>query len=557
MRTPLTYLSILLTTCIPMLAWGKKPNIILIVADDMGYSDIGCYGSEIKTPTIDALAANGVRFSQFYNSTRCCPTRASLLTGLYPHQAGIGHMTEDRKIPSYQGTLTRNSLTIPELLKQNGYATGMTGKWHLIQGNKLDPNHRNWPNNRGFEYFFGTIPGHGSQWAPKGLFLNQTPIAPKKGFFYTDAIAEHAIKFIDQSIGKKKPFFLYMPFTAPHYPLHAREKTINSYETTYRVGWDVIRKNRMQRLRSSGLLPKETSLSPRDPASLPWSEEPHKRWQSHRMQVYAAMVDEMDQAIARVINRLKKKNQYSNTLIVFISDNGGSNEGHLNNTIERLNKPWKSSMFPEKTHDGHPVMPGDFPNLFLGPENTYGSYGIKWANVSNTPFRRHKSWLHEGGISSPAIIHWPDKIKSPAISHAPAHVIDILPTFLAASGTSYPDENPAEAIQKTEGLNLLSNDPDSPRGIGWEHEGNRAFRLGKWKIVSEYPGSWKSFYPYKKQGRWELYNMETDRTELNDLSTTHPKILKKLTAGYKQWAEHAGVIPWKTLEKNHPVQSIQ
>lgn len=554
--------------CLSLLALGhaqaqsatqaeSKPNIILIVADDMGFSDLGCYGSEIKTPTLDQLGHQGLRLSQFYNGTRCCPSRSAILTGLYPHQAGIGHMTEDRGLAAYSGTLTNTCVTIPEVLKKNGYATGMTGKWHLIRHNRLDTTNPNWPTARGFDYFYGTIPGHGSLWDPKGLFLNKTPQKAEKGFFYTDAIADHAIEFIDISTAAKKPFFLYMPFTAPHYPLHAREKTINQYEDTYKIGWDAIRQQRYEGLKKEGILKAETKLSPRDPASPAWDKEEHKRWQAHRMQVFAAMVQEMDEAIGHVIEKLKTNKQFDNTLIVFISDNGGSNEGHLNNTIERLNKPWKSSMFPDKTLDGHPVMPGDFTNLYLGPDNTYGSYGISWANVSNAPFRRHKSWLHEGGISAPCIVHWPAKIKKPAIQHAPAHVIDLMPTFLEASQSTYPTQYKGNAITALEGKSLFAKDLDKDRGIGWEHEGNRAYRIGPWKIVSEYPGSWKTFYPYPEQGEWELYNMDNDRTELNNLAKKHPEILAKLVKEYQQWSKRLGVIDWKTLQKKHPVESIQ
>lgn len=536
-----------------------KPNIVFIVADDLGFSDLGCYGSEIHTPTLDSLAHSGMRFTQFYNGTRCCPSRASFLTGQYAHTAGIGHMTENRGLPAYQGDLSANVVTMAEVLKSSGYATGMTGKWHLTPHSKKGKSEHNWPNNRGFDYFFGTLPGHGSLWDPKGLFLNKEPIKAEKGFFYTDEIAAHSIKFIKQNAGQK-PFFLYVPFTAPHYPLHAREETINKYEGVYSKGWDQLREDRFVGLKKTGILSAATKLSPRDPASIPWEDSPHKRWQAHRMQVFAAMIDEMDQAIGQIVTTLKETKQYDNTLIVFISDNGGSNEGHLYNTIERLEKPWTSSMFPEKTLDGYPVMPGDFPNLYLGPDNTYGSYGIRWASVSNTPFRRHKSWVHEGGISTPCIMHWPAKLKQQKTSKHISHIIDLMPTFVDAAQATYPKTFNGKTIPAMEGLSLLPLIEDkelSPRGIAWEHEGNRAYRKGKWKIVSEHPGSWKFFYPYKEEGKWELYDMENDRSELNNLATKHPEVLAELKADYDAWGKRVGVVPFAILERDHAVESTQ
>ena len=355
------------------------------------------------------------------------------------------------------------------------------------------------------------------------------------------------MKFIQQA--GDKPLFLYVPFTAPHYPLHAREETISSYDGVYDVGWDEIRKRRHAALISRGLIPSQTKLAPRDPASVPWETDPNHQWQAHRMQVYAAMITEMDAAIGKVIGELKAKGILNNTLIVFVSDNGGSNEGHLNNTIERMKKNWTSSVIPKQTLDGKPVKPGDWPGVKLGGPETYGSYGPRWANVSNTPFRRHKSWTHEGGISTPCIMHWPNRLKAGATTNAVAHLIDLLPTFMEASETD---------IANPEGMNLiplfqqqLGDDVRSnfdSREIGWEHEGNRAFRSGKWKIVSEFPGTWKTMYPYSKDGKWELYDIEVDRTELNDLASKNPVKLKELTTKYKRWAKRVGVVAWEELE---------
>jgi arylsulfatase A-like enzyme len=517
-------------------ATGEQPNIVLIVADDLGYTDLGCYGSEIRTPALDALAKKGVRYSQFYNAARCCPSRACLLTGLYPHQAGVGHMTYDAGEPGYRGELNRDVPTIAEVLKESGYFTAMSGKWHVTPNTKPDSPQDNWPCQRGFDEFYGTLPGHGSLWEPKGLMRNNTPVKPSKDFFYTDAIADHAISFINSA--KEKPLFLYVAFTAPHYPLHAREQTIVSYDGVYDVGWDEIRRRRHARLIEKGLLPKGTRLAPRDPASVPWEQDPHQKWQAHRMQVFAAMITEMDAAIGRIVAALKATGKSENTLLVFVSDNGGSNEGHLNNTIERMKKPWTSSMIPEKTPDGKPVHAGDWPGDPLGGPATYGSYGPRWANVSNTPFRRHKSWVHEGGIATPCIVSTPFRPGSKGtISHQPAHLVDLLPTMAKLAGSS--------KNVNTEGRNLFSNSGE--RELGWEHEGNRAYRKGNWKIVSEFPGTWTTMYPYKKQGRWELYDLKRDRTELTDLADQRPATLKEIVQAYEKWAKRIGVVQWEKL----------
>ncbi|MFT7640524.1 MAG: arylsulfatase A-like enzyme [Pirellulaceae bacterium] len=524
-----------------------RPNIVLIVADDLGFSDLGCYGSEIRTPALDRLATNGTRFSQFYNAARCCPSRASLLTGLYPHQAGVGHMTYDAGSPGYRGELRTDVPTVAEVLKRDGYFTAMAGKWHVTPHTKPDSPQENWPKQRGFDQFFGTLPGHGSLWDPKGLMRNNRPIRAAEGFFYTDAIADHAIQFMGAA--GEKPFFLYVPFTAPHYPLHAREKTIASYDGVYDIGWDQIRSQRHKRLIAKGMLDKANKLAPRDPASVAWKDENQRKWQAHRMQVFAAMVTEMDSAIGRIVESLKKNGQLKNTLLVFISDNGGSNEGHLRNTIERMKKPWTSSMIPKETHAGVAVRAGDWPGERLGGPATYGSYGPRWANVSNTPFRRHKSWVHEGGIAAPCIVHWPNKIanKEPAVSHSVSHsvshIVDLLPTFVEASGL--------KSKVTSEGTSLLPaliGDNIEDRELGWEHEGNRAYRKGRWKIVSEFPGTWKTMYPYAKKGKWELYDMQTDRTELNDLAKRKPLLLQQMIKSYELWAARVGVVSWDKLE---------
>ena len=525
-----------------------KPNIVLIVADDLGYSDLGCYGGEIQTPNLDQLAKDGLRFERFYNAGRCCPTRASLLTGLFPHQAGIGHMNYDAGEPGYRGELNKDTATIAEVLKGGGYTTAMAGKWHVTPNTKPDGDRSNWPRQRGFDHFFGTLPGHGSLWDPAGLYLENEAIKAGEDFFYTDAIAEHASQFVSQAAKKEDPFFLYVAFTAPHYPLHAREETIAKYDGVYDIGWDALREKRFERLKNLKLLPPHAKLPPRDPGSIPWEEDPNKKWQAHRMQVFAAMVDEMDQAIGRILDSLNSTGVRDDTLVVFLSDNGGSPEGHLNNTIERLEQPWTSSLIPKTTPSGKAVTPGDIPGLKLGPANTYGSYGLRWSSVSNTPFRRHKAWMHEGGIAAPCIIRWPGKIAKPgSITRETGHIIDLMPTFLDLADASSPKQKTTLVGKSL--LAVLEGKSLDRKFLAWEHEGNRAIRMGKWKLVSEYPGTWKFFYPYAKKGEWELYDLKADPTELNDLAPTQSEKLKQLSDLYEDWARNTLVVPWENLDK--------
>lgn len=535
-------------------AADERPNIVLIMLDDMGYSDLACYGGEIKTPNIDQLAAEGLMFTQFYNAARCCPTRASLLTGLYPHQAGIGHMTVDLGQEGYRGDLNKNSVTIAEVLGKAGYQTMMVGKWHVTKSIETGQPNDNLPLQRGFSRFYGTLPGSGSFWQPFGLMEGNDFVEPQGDFYYTEAIASHAVKYINEASGKDSPFFLYAAFTAPHYPLHARPEAIEKYAGVFSEGWDTLRRKRYERLVASGIVKPQWALPPRDEQSIPWEEEPNKAWQQNRMEVYAAMIDQADQGIGQIISALQEKGELENTLILLFSDNGGSAEGHLFGKIERTGIPWKSKLIPTFTKDSVRVTAGDFPGLNLGPDSTYGSYGVRWANVSNTPFRLHKSWVHEGGIATPFIAHWPKGIKAKMEArHQPAHVIDIMPTCVELAGADYPEELDGSSITPMQGKSLLPifNDTENrERTLFWEHEGNRAIRKGKWKLVSEYPGSWKTIRPYPKSGAWELYDMEADRTEMNGLSERYPSLVKSLAKEWEEWAEKCNVLPWNTFDKS-------
>ena len=511
---------------------GRRPNIIVMMADDMGISDIGCYGSEIDTPNIDKLAAGGLRFTQFYNTARCCPTRASLLTGLYAHQVGVGHMMRDYGLPGYRGNLNRNCVTIAEALEPAGYATLMSGKWHVTPG---DAPKDNWPRQRGFDRFFGTIRGAGSFYDPVSLTLENEPIAAEgDDFYYTTEIGKYAVRFIEEHGGGEAPFFLYMPFTSPHWPLHAFEEDVAKYKGRYDGGWDRLRAERHRRMIDMGLVHERWRITPRDPDVPAWEDAAHKEWQVRRMEVYAAQIEVMDRAVGKVVGKLNEMVLADNTLILFLADNGGCAE-ELGARNEQM-----------QTRDGRPVQRGNDPTVMPGAEDTYESYGIPWANASNTPFRRYKHWVHEGGIATPLIAHWPDRIKQAGeLSHQPSHLIDIMATCVDVAGADYPVTYAQNEITPLEGRSLVpvfeGRRREGHEAIYWEHEGNRAVREGNWKLVSRYGPT--------TGGAWELYDLEADRTETNDLAATNPEKVTALREMYESWAQRANVVPWKSWEK--------
>lgn len=526
----------------------SRPNIVLIMADDMGFSDIGCYGGEIDTPHLDALAANGLRFRWFYNGARCCPTRASLLTGLYAHQAGVGHMTAQfRKngeiIPSYAGDLSSNSVTIAEALKTAGYTTLMSGKWHVTPSIAKEgdvPKQHNWPRQRGFDRFWGTILGAGSFYDPVTLAEDNRHVEPDgEDFYYTTAIGDRALRFIDEAPADK-PFFLYMPFTSPHWPLHAPEEAAAKYKGRYDMGWDKLRETRRERMIEMGVIDADWPLTARDPAVPAWEEAPNKEWEARRMEVYAAQISIMDETIGRLIDRLGESGRLDNTLIFFLADNGGC--------AEELAESWGEPLFfPKKTLDGkRDVQHENDPSIMPGPEETYQSYGIPWANVSNTPFRLYKHYVHEGGIASPLIVHWPAKLKNPGRwTDSQGHLIDIMASCLDAAGAAYPREYNGNAVTPLEGKSLLADITGETAverdALYWEHEGNRAVHAGKWKLVSK----WSK----PEENRWELYDLEADRTETNDLAGERPEIAAELAAKWQAWADKVGVIEWRSWDR--------
>ena len=521
----------------------SQPNILLILADDLGYSDLGCYGSEIKTPNLDSLAAHGVRFTQFYNGARCCPSRASLMTGLYPHQAGVGEMTGDAgpKFPGFRGHLLENTVTLPEVLKSAGYRTFMVGKWHL------SPNPG--PIRRGFEEFYGMIGGFNSCWQENPFYTRlpadrtKREYAPGK-FYSTDVFGDYALDFLGTARRTPdQPWFLYLAFNAPHFPLHAPEEEIAKYERIYAQGWDRIREQRYRRQLQSGLVDARWPLTPR--SNIPpnrfneqtgWAGKDNPAWDSldadrradlaRRMAVFAAMVDRMDQNIGRVVADLRAHGELENTLILFLSDNGACAE-------------WDPYGFDGKSGPDNVLHRGDDLKQVGGSES-YISYGSAWANACNTPWRLYKHYGHEGGISTPLIAHWPKGIpdsRNNQFERQPGHLIDLMATCVDLAGAKYPAESKGQKIQPMEGVSLrpaFEGKPLSRKApLFWEHEGNRAVRDGKWKLVANGPA-----------GPWELYDMEADRTEMKDMASQQPDHVKEMAAKWETWAKRANVLPW-------------
>jgi arylsulfatase len=506
----------------------EKPNIVLIMADDMGYSDLGCTGSEIETPNLDRLAEEGLLMTRFYNEARSAPTRASLLTGLYQHQTGMGNMTEglmypdSTRIPSYQGYLSNNCVTIAEALKQNNYQTFISGKWHVGDPEKAHPE------NRGFDRTFSLIWGSSNYFNLEPFISESMEITmkldgkeytPPEDFYMTRAFTDHAIQFVEER-NEEQPFFLYLSYTAPHWPLHALPGDIKRFEGDYMQGWNTVRQKRYARMKELGIIPDEWELSPsfneQSAVTPEWDtlnrEEKHT-W-DRRMAVYAAMMYRMDAGIGRVVEKLKSIGEYENTLILFLSDNGAC----------RASLYRATSWCAER---GGPI----------GSENSFDSYGPRWANVSNTPFRLFKSSTMEGGIITPLIAHWPKVIKQQHISHKPGHIIDIMPTLLDITNTQYPKKYKGRQILPLEGQSLLpiiqgrEEQFKTDRSLYWEHQGNRAVREGKWKLVY-----------LDKTGEWKLYDMQRDGTELNDLAGQHPGKVESMKESYFNWADRVGVV---------------
>ena len=520
---------------------AERPNVVLVLVDDMGFSDLGIMGSEIRTPNIDALAHNGVLLSAMYNCARCCPTRASLLTGLYPHKAGIGHMGTNLGTPAYQGFLRNDAATIAELMRLGGYRTLMSGKWHvggdytarLVDSWRVGDVEHPTPRQRGFDRFYGFVDGVMNFFSPHYMMRDDSRVEVSPSDFYlTDAITDNAIQMIDESVEQDQPFFLYLAHHAPHWPLQAPEEDIARYDGVYTGGWDVTRTARHEEMQARGVLQHKWNISPRDEAAPGWGDVKVKDWEAARMAAYAAMIDRLDQNIGRVTSRLKELGILDNTLILFLSDNGGC--------AEFMAEDGWGKYYSDRHNDGRKIEIGNRPTLRPGGPLTFMSYDLPWANVSNAPFRLFKHWVHEGGISTPLIVQWPKRFRPQTVVHAPCHVIDVLPTILAATGVGYPSELGGEAIQPMDGENILplleGRSWERERPLFFEHEGNCAIRDGKFKLVRKF------------NQPWELYDMEEDRTELNDMMGCNEPLTARLTRDYEGWAEATGVADWNRMQ---------
>jgi len=557
---PLLLFTLLCTKVFAQSPQASLTNFVIILSDDMGITDLGCYGGEIETSNLDSLAKGGLRFSQFYNTARCCPTRASLLTGLYPHQAGVGHMMDKKALAGYQGDLNDSCRTIAEILRPSGYRNYAVGKWHVTRHTAPEGPKHNWPLQRGFDRYYGTIHGAGSFYDPSSLTRDNTAISPfadpeyqPNTYYYTNAISDQAMRYIQDHRKEHpdQPFFLYVAYTAAHWPMHALPEDIVRYKGKYDQGYDPIRRARHAKAVELGLFPANLPLT-RSVGD--WDKIQDKPWEAACMEVYAAMVDRMDKGIGQIVEELKRQNILGNTLICYMQDNGGCAEamGRGGNKehpdIPRPAAPTlkpmdladfaKRGSVPAQTRDGYPIRMGK--NAFPGPADTYIAYGENWANVSNTPLREYKHWVHEGGISTPLVVHWPEGIKTPGEwCHQPSHLIDIAATIIEISKSSYP--TPATPLEGKSLLPAFANKTIERDAIYWEHEGNRAVRKGDWKLVAK----------HKKP--WELYDISKDRIEANDLASKFPDKVSEMANLYEAYATRALVAPWP-LPANAPDQ---
>ncbi len=529
----------------------NNPNIIVILVDDMGYSDLGSFGGEVRTPNLDRLAANGLRFTQCYNSARCCPSRASLLTGLYSHQAGIANFTGPDRTeefgPAYLGRLNNNCVTLAEVLKTAGYQTYGVGKWHV--GDELDPT------TRGFDDFYGFVKGHSApQWEQEHyhrLPKSRTPeIAySDDAYFATESFNDYAIEFLNQATTKRQqnddPWFLYLAHSAPHFPLHAPAETRDSYLEIYRRGWDVLREERYARQQKIGLATDawsftERSLVPieeddniangysgkQNPA---WDELPADRREdlAYRMAVFAAMIEHIDRGVGRIIDLLEETGQLENTLITFTSDNGACYE-------------WGPFGFDEFSRKGVTLLHTGEDLAKVGGPETYHSVGSGWSCLSNTPLRMYKHYNHEGGNCSPLLVHWPNGIEQPdRWVREPIHLFDVMPTVCEIADVDYPNLFKGSAIHPQEGLSLvplMQGDSLIERTLCFDHFEASAIRKGKWKLLRG-----NTRYPHQE---WALYDMEADRCETTDLADTHPALIEELSGEWMAWARRVKVHPY-------------
>ena len=550
--------------CSVTVAQSQRPNILVILTDDMGYSDIGCYGGIIETPHLDSLAATGLQYMQFYNTARSCPSRASLLTGLHPHQAGMGHMTDDRGEDGYRGEINNHCVTFGEALQPAGYETYAVGKWHVALNEGVEGPKYNWPMQRGFQHFYGTIQGYGSYFDPASLCRGNDFITPENDpeyrpekFYYTNAIGDNACAFLKQHKEKMgdKPFFMYVAFTAAHWPMQVPEEELARYRGKFDEGWDVIRQRKYEEMVRRGIIRPEWALS-EDPSVKPWEEVKNKPFEARCMEVYAAIVSTMDRNVGRIVNQLRENGQLDNTVIIYLQDNGGCAEPMSRSKAafqvkvpegERVAPmapdELQTQLIPYRTRDGRPMWQGE---VMPGGADTYVAYGKPWAWVSDTPFREYKHWVHEGGISTPLIINWPAGIAARGEKREyPGQLMDIMATCLELSGAKYPETYNGNTIYPCEGRSLVptfaADDPDSERYLYWEHEGNRAIRSGRWKLVYKAAPNASRDIPLSA---WELYDMKTDRTETKNLAAQYPERVAQMAAKWEEFAQRCHVKPW-------------
>lgn len=527
-------------------AAAERPNVLLVLLDDLGFSDLGCYGGEIATPNIDRLAERGVRLTQFYNSARCCPSRASLMTGLHPHQTGIGSFAERTPVtnrgPAYVGHLNDRCVTMAEVLRAAGYQTYMVGKWHMSEPGPVE---------RGFDEFYGYVHGYAQdQWTPDRYVrlprARKDELSYEDGKFYaTDVFTDYALEFLNQAVRKDEPWFLYLAHSSPHFPVQAPRESVARFVPLYRRGWDILRKERYGRMQAMGLVTAalrltERSLVPVDDPEIAngFSGQPNPAWDSlapgrredlaYRMATFAAMVWHVDQGVGRIVERLEQTGQLNNTLILLLSDNGACYE-------------WGPYGFDGPSRKGITKLHTGPELELVGGPGTHHSYGSAWANLGNTPLRLYKHFTHEGGISTPFVAHWPNGIKpSSEFVREPTHLVDVLPTVSAATGAPYPSEFNGRPILPAEGENLLpllkGEGTLRERSLGFEHQQARALRKGKWKVV------WGKRMPYEID--WELYDMENDRSETTNLADKYPELTRELAREWEAWAKRVGAEPY-------------
>lgn len=550
-------------------AQNEKPNVLLIMADDLGYSDLGSYGGEIKTPHLDQLAQKGIRFTQMYNSARCSPSRASLLTGLYPHQSGIGFFAGDRphNPQGYRGKIQDNAVTVAEVLKETGYRTFMTGKWHVS-----DPV----PTKQGFDEFYGFTNGYASNsWTPEMMVRlpegRPQPEYEEGEFFDSDAFTDFALKFIRQSKEETpdQPWFTFVSYHAPHFPVQAPQKYINKYKEKYKDGWDKVRGERLERMKRMGIIPEDTELSPRSSIPRPgiakqhgvpgnlernpaWSQIPADRQKdlARRMAVYAGMVDNMDDNIGRMVNYLKETGEFDNTVIMFVSDNGACAEWgpYGFDLTDKILAPKK-----KRGHGIGASTPGLPSKLYEGEEldkmggpGTGIAYGSGWANVSNTPWSEYKHYAYEGGVGTPFIMHWPTEIKEDlqgSLRHQPSFLFDITATIIDVASAEYPAQYAGKKVTPLEGRSLIpivKGKTLNDRPLVFEHSGNAAVRNGPWKLVGK---NVLNNEGVANNPQWKLYNIENDRSEIYDLAQEYPEVVREMKKLFLEEAERTRILP--------------